>query len=224
LVIKSTRLKWLVEHGCLITKVHGVIEAIPRKIFAGFMDWVSNERRKGDIDQKYAIIAEYCKTIGNSSFGRTVMDKTKHKDVKYGDEIKFNISKNKWTFYNYDKYDNVYEIILNKKCIKQNMPLQIGCSVFDDSKLKMYSFYYDCIDKYIDRSNYQNITTDTDSAYMALAGDFNELIRPELRDNFELDKANWFILNSYDKRTPELFKIEFTGIGAIALCSKPYYV
>jgi len=111
------------------------------------MDWISNERRKGDIDKKYAIIAECCETIGNSSFGRTVMDKTKHKDAKYGDEIKFNKSKNKWTFYNSDKYDNVYEIILNKKCIKQNMPLQIGCSVFDDSKLKMYSFYYDCIDK-----------------------------------------------------------------------------
>jgi len=59
---------------------------------------------------------------------------------------------------------------------------------------------------------------------MALAGDFNDLIRPELRDDFELDKANWFILNSYDKRTPGLFKIEFTGIGAIALCSKAYYV
>jgi len=34
----------------------------------------------------------------------------------------------------------------------------------------------------------------------------------------------WFILNNYDKRTRGLFKIEFTGIGAIALCSKAYYV
>jgi len=44
LVTKSTRLKWLVEHGCISTKVHGVIEAIPRKIFAGFVNWVSNEK------------------------------------------------------------------------------------------------------------------------------------------------------------------------------------
>jgi len=88
----------------------------------------------------------------------------------------------------------------------------------------MYQFYYDCIDKYIDRSNYQYITTDTDSAYMALTGDFNDLIRSEQRDNFELEKAKWFILNSYDKRTPGLFKIEFTGVGAIALCSKAHYI
>jgi len=58
LVILSTRLKWLVEHGCIITKIYGVIEAIPRKIFKGFMQWVSDERRKGDIDQKYMTIAE----------------------------------------------------------------------------------------------------------------------------------------------------------------------
>jgi len=52
LVIMSTRLKWLKDHGCIITKIYGVIAAIPRKIFEGFMEWVSNERRKGDIDQK----------------------------------------------------------------------------------------------------------------------------------------------------------------------------
>jgi len=107
LVIKSTRLKWIVNHGYIITKIHNVIGAIPRRIFEGFMNWVSDERRKGDIDQKYAIIADCCKTIGNSSFGRTAVDTTKHKDVKYGDEIQFNKCKKKWTFYNSDKYDNV---------------------------------------------------------------------------------------------------------------------
>jgi len=104
------------------------------------MNWVSYERQKGGIDQKYAIIAECCKTIGNFSFYRTILDKNEQKDIKYGDEIKFPKCKNKCTFYNCDKYDNVYQIILNKKCIKQNMPLQIGCLVFDDSKLKCINF------------------------------------------------------------------------------------
>jgi len=45
------------------------------------------------------------------------MDKNKHKDIRYGDEIKFNKCKNKFSCYNSDKYDNVYEIILNKKSI-----------------------------------------------------------------------------------------------------------
>jgi len=75
------------------------------------MNWVSDERRKGDIDQKYAIIAECYRTIENSSFGRTIIDKNKHKDIKYGDETEFNKCKNKFTFYNSDKYENVYEIV-----------------------------------------------------------------------------------------------------------------
>jgi len=72
------------------------------------MEWVSDERRKGDIDQKYMIIAECCKLIGNSSFGRTVMDKSKHKHVKYDDEAKFNRCKNKWTLHDSDKFNDVY--------------------------------------------------------------------------------------------------------------------
>jgi len=93
----------------------------------------------------------------------------------------------------------------------------------------MYSFY-DFIDKYIDRSNYQYLTTDTDSAYIELAGNLNDLIKSELRVEYEFDKYNWFPRDdtsenrNCDKRTPGIFKIEFEGVGAIALCSKAYYV
>ena len=38
ILIKSDRLKWLIGHGCKVTKIYGVIPAIPRRIFKGFMD------------------------------------------------------------------------------------------------------------------------------------------------------------------------------------------
>jgi hypothetical protein len=44
-----------------------------------------------------------------------------------------------------------------------------------------------------------------------------------------MEKKNWFPRDdtpehaAYDKRTPGLFKTEFTGDGMIALCSKTYY-
>jgi len=90
LLITSTRLKWLLNHGCIITKLYGIIPAKPRRCFEGFMNWVSDERRKGDVDVKYAIIAECAKIIGNASFGRTVMDKNKHKNIKFVNEAKYN--------------------------------------------------------------------------------------------------------------------------------------
>jgi len=152
------------------------------------MQWVSDERRKGDINQKYMIIADCCETIGNSNFGRTVLDKSKQKDLKYANELKFNQYKNKWLFHDSDKFNDVHEVILNKKLVRQNLTLQVGCSVFENSKLKMYSFYYDFIDKYIDISNYQYLTTDTDSAYIALTDNFEDLIKSKLRSDYELNK------------------------------------
>jgi len=141
------------------------------------------------------------------------MDKSKHKNVKYANELKFNQYKNNWLFHDSDDFNDVYEIILIKKSIRQNLPLQIGCSVFENSKLNMYSFYYDFIDKYIDGSNYQYITTDTDSAYIALADNFDDLIKPELRFEYELNKYNWFPRDdttenkNYDKKLQDYLKL-----------------
>ena len=78
-MIKSTRLRWLINKGCVVvTKLHSVIPATPRRCFEGFMDWVSNERRKGDQDIKYAIIAEGAKIVGNAAFGHTIINKSKY--------------------------------------------------------------------------------------------------------------------------------------------------
>ena len=110
------------------------------------------------------------------------------------------------------------------------MPIQIACSVFDDSKLRMLQFYYYCIDKYLDRSDFQYIEMDTDSAYMALSDNFENIIKPELKEDFNKDKHKWFLQidteepKKFDKRTPGLFKIEYEGDGMVALCSKTYYV
>lgn len=48
-----------------------------------------------------------------------------------------------------------------KKTIKYNLPIQIGFFVYSYAKLKMLQFFYDVIDKYIDRSNYHLLGMDT---------------------------------------------------------------
>ena len=93
----------------------------------------------------------------------------------------------------------------------------------------MLQFYYDFVDKYLERVDFQMCEMDTDSAYIAIAGDSVEsLIKPELRAQFEQDKCNWSprtdtpVHKAYDKRTPGLFKVEWEGEGIIGLCSKTY--
>ena len=71
----STQLNWLLEKGAIVTKVYGVVPAERGRPFKDFCDWVTEERRKGDSDACHAIIAEAAKTVGNSAYGRTGMNK-----------------------------------------------------------------------------------------------------------------------------------------------------
>ena len=52
-----------------------------------------------------------------------------------------------------------------------DLPLQIGVAVYHLAKLRMLEFFYDFIDKFIDRSDYQIIEMDTDSNYFAFSED-----------------------------------------------------
>ena len=126
--------------------------------------------------------------------------------------------------------DNTYEVQTCKKTVKLNLPMQIGFFVYQYAKLRMLQFYFDFLDKYLDRSDFQYCEMDTDSAYIAIAGpSVDSLVKPELRAEFQKDKFNWFPRTdtpenkAYDKRTPGLFKEEWSGAGIIGLSSKTYY-
>lgn len=106
--------------------------------------------------------------------------------------------------------------------------------------------------RFIDRKDFQYVEMDTDSAYMALSGNFHSLIRRDMRNTFYSEYDNWFPriacpehtqeflhqrsagvvflppaccrqVTAYDKRTPGLFKDEFRGDGVVALNSKTYF-
>jgi hypothetical protein len=63
-----------------------------------------------------------------------------------------------------------------------NLPLQIGVAVYHLAKLRMLDFYYNFIDKYIDRSDFELLEMDTDSNYFAFSEDsIEKLIKPETK-------------------------------------------
>ena len=71
----------------------------------------------------------------------------------------------------------------------------------------MLQFYYDFLDKYLHRSDFQMCEMDMDSAYIAISGESVEnLVKPELKAEFEATKCNWFPRmdapehKAYDKR------------------------
>ena len=104
-------------------------------------------------------------------------------------------------------------------------PYQCGIAVYQLAKLRMLEFYYDFLDKFCDRRDFELIQMDTDSFYMALsANDFDDIIKPEMKELYsEAEKKNWLVTDEYSKRVPGLFKAEFQGKRMIALTSKYYF-
>ena len=109
--------------------------------------------------------------------------------------------------------------------MKITRPFQIGIAVYQLAKLRMLEFYYDFLDRYASWCDYELIQMDTDSNYMAISGDkLEDIIRPEMRTEFEVTKKQWLAWDKWSGRTPGLFKLESEGTRMIALCSKCYFV
>ncbi|CAH3132563.1 unnamed protein product [Porites lobata] len=231
ILLATPLIKWYLEHGLEVTRIYQVVEYTPVPCFQPFGEAVSDARRAGDVDPNKAIIADTMKLVGNSSYGKTITDQERHREVKFCEETKASRLINTPFFRQIDQIEeNTYEVQSCKKTVKLNLPMQIGFFVYQYAKLRMLQFYFDFMDKYLDRSDFQYCEMDTDSAYIAIAGQSVEsLVKPGLREEFEADKANWFPRTdtpehkAYDKRTPGLFKEEWSGAGIIGLSSKTYY-
>jgi len=93
----------------------------------------------------------------------------------------------------------------------------------------MLQFYFDFFDKYLDRSEFWYCEMDTDSGYIAIPGlSVESLVKLELKQESLKDKPNWFPRTdtaenkAYDKRTPGLLKVEWSGEGIIGLRNQTY--
>ena len=63
ILLATPLLKWYLEHGLEVPKVHQVIEFTPEPCFKPFGDAVSDARRAGDADPRKAIIADTRKLV-----------------------------------------------------------------------------------------------------------------------------------------------------------------
>src|SRR6218665_2346400 len=237
ILLYTPLLKWYLQHGMVISKTHSFVRASRATPFKQFMLEVCEARRQGDVDKSKKMIADMMKLIGNSAFGRSGMDIGKHRKTVYlNDPKKIQDEIDHFGFQSIEsvgavgpiqKLRDSYEISKEKRRITLNNPMHISIAIYQLAKLRMLQFYYDLVDKYIERSDFQYLEMDTDSAYIAFSDEepFKNLIRPELRGEFETDKHNWFPREDhmeYDLRTAGLFKAEWKGDAMISLSPKNY--
>ena len=253
ILLATPLLRWYLAHGLVVDRVYQIIEYEPNPCFQRFGESVSAARRAGDEDPEKAIIADTMKLLGNSGYGKTVTNVDRHRDVTYCTEIGTSALINNKRFRQLDVItEDAYEIEMNKNVVKYTLPLHIGFFVYQYAQLRMLQFYYDFVDRYVERPLFQYCEMDTDSAYIALAGETiddlvvdrehyfrhrSEWLPSECCDAHENDYVtasisgrSWtatepccLARKMYDKRTPGLFKVDWHGDGFIGLCSKTYY-
>ena len=110
-------------------------------------------------------------------YGKTITNKEKHTKVQYATGRKTARFTNDPLFQHMSQInDDIYEVQLRKATIKHDMPMQIGFWVYSLAKMRMLEFYYDFLIKFFDRTKFELSQMDTDSLYLAIAGETLETI------------------------------------------------
>ena len=226
ILLYSPLLKWYLNHGLQVTKIHRYISYTSSRPFAWFPEEVSSARRAADNDKNKKQLGDTAKLKGNSFYGKMIENLEKHITTKFTTAEKLIDKIFRSPFFDdlEEINEGVFEVRQRKRQVTITQPYQCGIAVYQLAKLRMLEFYYDFLDKFCDRRDFELIQMDTDSFYMALsAEDFDDIIKPEMKELYKEEKKNWLVTDEYSKRVPGLFKPEFKGKRVIALTSKCYY-
>ena len=94
------------------------------------------------------------------------------------------------------------------------LPLHIGFFVYQYTKLRMLQFYYDFVDRYIERPLFQYCEMDTDSAYIVLAGDtIDDLVTSEHREHYFRNRSQWLPAECCDDHEEEYVCARIAGFS-----------
>ena len=226
ILLYSPLLKWYLNHGLRVTKIRRYISYTSGRPFAWFPEEVSSARRAADNDKNKKQLGDTAKLKGNSFYGKMIENLEKHMNTKFTKDEKLIDEIFRSPFFEdlEEINEGVFEVRQRKRKVTITRPYQCGIAVYQLAKLRMLEFYYDFLDKFCDRRDFELIQMDTDSFYMALsAEDFDDIIKPEMKELYKEEKKNWLVTDEYSKRVPGLFKAEFQGKRMIALTSKCYF-
>ena len=242
IIILTPLLKWYLDNGLGVTRLHYFISYNGKECFDWFTKEVTNDRRAADLGGVDLVMkGELSKLMGNSSYGYTLMNKAKHTHTSFAKRKNLQKHIRNPFFKNKDELnEDIFEVEKEKRKIIHDLPMQVGLAVYSYAKLRMLEFWK-FINHYLVNDLYQFMEMDTDSLYIAFARDtIDECVKPNLQEEWKKEKYKWFASDDtkckfnfkgeqitwkqYDKRTPGKFKLEYKGEGMGCLNSKTYIV
>ena len=182
-------LKWYFSHGWKVTAIHKYQEYESEKPFSWFPEEVSNARRDGDNDLALKQLGDTYKLKGNSFYEKMIEDLMKHQRTMFmtNEDLVDKTFRSPF-FEDLEEINGAFKIKEHKRRVNITRAYQCGIAVYQLAKLRMLEFYYDLLDKYLDRRDFKLIQVDTNFFYIAISGYLiDEIVRPELQE--ECDKG-----------------------------------
>ena len=196
IILVSDLLRWYIQKGLVVTAVHCIYEFENNsRPFVSYANDITAKRRAGDLEDRFSILSNLAKTLGNSGYGVLLTKQQDFLKVSYCNDIERaqrHVNSRKFNDLSMVG-DSYYELVDKYDRINITLPNHVAFAILNLSKLTMLKFVYDVLDKYLDRSSYSIITMDTDSIYSALASnELISLVRPYLRGAFIGEYEKWF--------------------------------
>ena len=224
-VLHISALKFYLQHGLGLRKVHRAISFKQANFLKPFIEFNTEKRKNAKNDFEKDLF----KLMTNSVYGKTMENVRKHGDYEIvNTPERFQKLVNKPLFkHRYIINEDLVIVEKDKHTVELNKPIYMGMSILDYSKTHMYSFYYDVLKpKYDDKIKL--VYTDTDSYVIKVETD--DLYEDFKEINEYMDFSDYNVEHpNYDKTNKKVlgkFKDEMNGkiiTHFIGLKPKAYY-
>ena len=125
---------------------------------------MANARREADKDPLKKQLGDVAKLKGNSFYEKIIDDVGRHKSTKFTRKEMFVDKAFRPPFFdNLGEIGGAYEIKEFKRTDMIKRPYQCAITVYQLAKLRMFEFYYDFLDKYFSRQDFELCYMNTDS-------------------------------------------------------------
>ena len=185
-ILLTSLIRWYLQNDLVIDTIHSFYSFKPAKCFTKFVDSIVSARRAADIDPDKRILGELSKYVGNAAIGRSIMQKERHKTIHIANDAQASGYLNNPAFHEIEQLgDDCFEVTMNKKYIKHDLPITLGFSIYNLSKLISLRFVYNFIYRFWLKCDVTLLNHDTDSWWLAMSNsNMEDIIIPELRKEY----------------------------------------
>ena len=207
-VVHYRNLPCYLSQGLILKKVLRILEFKQRDWMKPYIDFNTQKRKEATNEADQNLF----KLLNNAVYGKTIENKRKRIKIRITtNEKDFLKYASRPTYISHVKFDKNFVVIHEKKeLLTLDKLIYVGATVLELSKLAMYKFYYDFVQKKCE--NPKLLNTDTDSFVFETEENFYEIMlkHKEFFDLSNFPKDSKYFCND-NKKVPGKMKDEYGG-------------